>query len=576
MPEFEQLFLIGVMLALVVALVSTAINPAALFGAAITICYLFGLVELDILLANFTNLSLVTLLLLLMASLAIEQTRLIGWLSGQITTSSLSLAVVRLGISTAVLSSFSSNTAVVAALIKAVKENPTHAPSKLLLPLSYASILGGTLTLIGTSTNLVVNGFVQDAGLQPLGFFDFSLVGLAVLTAGLITIVIFSRYLPDNRTQSESSAPFHLEAIVSESSSLIGKTVEQDGLRRLNSLFLAEIIRDGKAIVPVSPHETILENDTLLFVGDINSAHALAQFKGLQLINPKHNLDETNELLEVVVSHSGEIAGKTLKQVNFREKFDAAVVAIRRGHTRLKGGLGTIKLQPGDSMILAPGEHFEEKQLSREFVYVSGLTLTNPLGLKTSIAVIGSFMLALLLSMMQIVPLEKGLLILVTGYVLTGVISARQIWRRFPIELFIIIGAAFGLAKLMVSTGVSPMVSELLSGYIDGWTVLGAFIAIYLITLIFTELITNTAAAALVFPIAYALAISLNVNPMPFIMAVVFGASASFISPYGYQTNLMVYSAGDYEMRDYLKLGIPTSIAYSVTALLMIPVVFPF
>lgn len=577
MPGFEQLSLIGIMLSLVVALVTTRFSPALLFFSAITVAFLAGLIELPMMLANFTNISLITLMMLLVASLAIEKTRLVSWLSNQISQGSLTHSITRLGLSTAILSSFTNNTAVVATLINAVKENANHAPSKLLLPLSYAAILGGTLTLIGTSTNLIVNGFVQDAGMAPLGFFDFTLVGLAVLTIGLIVIVLFSGRLPEHVLEEDERAPFYLEAKVNKGSELIGKSVEQNGLRHLKSLFLAEIIRDGKPIVPVCPQQEIEQDDILLFAGDLDSAHSLAQLKGLQLIAPEHEVAPSNEWVEVVISHSGEIAGKSLKQVRFREKFDAAVIAIRRGHTRLEGGLGTVKLQAGDSLILAPGDTFKDnKQLNKEFVYVSGIELKRRFDRKKSCAVLGSFMATLLAAITGVLPLEKGLLVLLAGYWATGVITSNEIRRRFPIELFVIVGSAIGLAQLMINTGVAALLTEFLMTYINGWGVLGAFIAVYFITLLFTELITNNAAAALVFPIAYSLALSFEASPMPFIMAVVFGASASFLSPYGYQTNLMVYSAGNYRLRDYLKLGIPTSVAYTATALLVIPMVFPF
>lgn len=573
---FEQFALIGIMVSLVVALITTKLNPALLFFSAITISFLSGLIELDVMLANFTNVSLITLMMLLSASLAIEKTRLVSWLSAQIARASLAHSVTRLGLSTALLSSFINNTAVVATMINAVKENTAHAPSKLLLPLSYTAILGGTLTLIGTSTNLIVNGFVEDAGLAPLGFFDFTLVGAAVLVVGLITIVIFSYKLPEYEIEQEEQAPFYLEAKVTDRSALIDKTVEQNGLRHLKSLFLAEIIRDGQHIVPVGPDEKIKQDDILLFVGDINSAHRLAQFTGLQLAHPEHEISPGNGLVEVVISHSGDIAGQTLKQFRFREQFDAAVIAIRRGHTRLEGGLGTIKLQAGDSLILAPGDHFKDKPLNKEFVYVSGIELKHLFNLKTSLAIIGSFMLTLVASISGILSLEKGLLILLAGYLFSGVITAKEVQQRFPIDLFVIVGSAIGLAQLMISTGVAGLITEGLIHHINGWGPFGAFVAIYLTTLLFTELITNNAAAALVFPIAYSLAVSFGVSPMPFIMAVAFGASASFISPYGYQTNLMVYSAGNYRFSDYLLLGIPTSLAYTATALCVIPLVFPF
>ncbi|MFT5163985.1 MAG: di/tricarboxylate transporter, partial [Alteromonadaceae bacterium] len=253
-----------------------------------------------------------------------------------------------------------------------------------------------------------------------------------------------------------------------------------------------------------------------------------------------------------MISHSGDIAGNTLKQFQFREKFDAAVIAIRRGHTRLEGGLGSIKLQAGDSLILAPGNHFKDKPLGKEFVYVSGVELKQQLCLKKSIGVVASFILTLVASITGFVPLEKGLLVLLAGFLFSGIITLKEVQRRFPFELLIIVGSAIGLAQLMIHTGVAGLITDGLVYYIDGWGALGAFIAIYFLTLLFTELITNNAAAALVFPIAYSLAITYNVSPMPFIMAVAFGASASFISPYGYQTNLMVYSAGQYRFRDYL------------------------
>ena len=343
----------AIMMLLVILLISTRIRPAYLFAGAITASFLAGLIELPMLLTNFTNLSLITLVLLLTASIALEKTRLIHWLGHQLGKGSFTAAITRLGLSSAFLSSFVNNTAVVATLINAVKENRNHAPSKLLLPLSYTAILGGTLTLIGTSTNLIVNGFVVDAGMAPLGFFDFTLVGLALLASGLLTIILFARRLPEYDADTEEQAPFYLEAKVTADSSLIGKSVEENGLRDLKSLFLAEILRDGKHIVPVCPEEVITEQDTLLFVGDINSANKLAKFKGLQLVEPEHDHLMDEELVEVVLSPSGNIAGNTLKNVNFRENFDAAVIAIRRGHTRLQGGLGRIKLEAG--RFAAPG-----------------------------------------------------------------------------------------------------------------------------------------------------------------------------------------------------------------------------
>ena len=572
----EQLILTGIMLLLVGCLFGTRINPAWLFVSAIGTSYLTGLIDLESMLVNYTNSSLITLVLLILVSIAIEKTTLIQRLAKSLSNGSLVKSVTKLGLSTAFLSSFTNNTAVVASLITAIKDNPNHSPSKLLLPLSYTAILGGTITLIGTSTNLIVNGFAVDAGMAPLGFFDFTLVGLGALSVGLITILVMLKYLPDNGKNSQEVVPFYLEGKVQTGSKLINSTVEENGLRDLKDLFLAEIIRDGNRICAVTPQHIIQQDDILLFVGDIKSVPLLTRFDGLKVVHDKHEKD-IEHLVEVVVSQSSKLIGKTVKEARFREQFHAAVIAIRRGHDRLQGGLGQVRLQAGDSLILAPGKSFYDlTNLKREFVYISGLDLQTHLGAKQSNIVLLSFAGVLGLSILGVVPLVKGLLVLLIGLMLCGTIKLSEIKRRFPIELLAVVGSAIGLAKLMIGTGLAGQISDAMFVVLGDFGPYGAFIAIFLMTVLFTELITNNAAAALSFPVAYSLAIGFNVEPLPFIMAVAFGASASFISPFGYQTNLMVYSAGNYRLKDYVMMGLPLSIIYSITVLTLIPLVFPF
>ncbi|KDC54266.1 SLC13 family permease [Pseudoalteromonas sp. S3431] len=572
----EQLVLTGIMLTLVGCLFGTRINPAWLFVSAIGTSYLTGLIDLESMLVNYANPSLITLVLLVLVSTAIEKTTLIQKLAQSLSKGSLVKSVTKLGLSTAFLSSFTNNTAVVASLITAIKDNPNHSPSKLLLPLSYTAILGGTITLIGTSTNLIVNGFAVDAGMEPLGFFDFTLVGLGALSVGLITILVMLKYLPDNGKSDQEVVPFYLEGKVQASSKLIGQTVEENGLRDLKDLFLAEIIRDGSRICAVTPQQIIQKDDVLLFVGDIKSVPLLTRFDGLKVVHENHQKD-IEHLVEVVVSQSSKFIGKTVKEARFREQFHAAVIAIRRGHDRLQGGLGQVQLQAGDSLILAPGKNFYSlPNLKREFVYISGFDLQAHLAPKQSNIVLLSFAAVLGLSIIGIVPLVKGLLVLLIGLMLSGTIKLNEVKRRFPIELLVVVGSAIGLAKLMIGTGLAGQISDAMFMVLGDFGPYGAFIAIFLMTVLFTELITNNAAAALSFPVAYSLAVGFNVDPLPFIMAVAFGASASFISPFGYQTNLMVYSAGNYRLKDYIVMGLPLSIIYSITVLTLIPLVFPF
>ncbi|KZY52754.1 SLC13 family permease [Pseudoalteromonas sp. B5MOD-1] len=573
---YQQLVLTGIMLVLVGCLFGTRLKPAWLFVGAIGISYLAGLISLEDMLINYANPSLITLILLVLVSIAVEKTTLVQKLAQSLSKGSLTSSVTKLGLSTAFLSSFTNNTAVVASLISSIKESPTHSPSKLLLPLSYTAILGGTITLIGTSTNLIVNGFAVEAGMEPLGFFDFTLIGLGALSVGLITILVMLRYLPDNGKNNQEVVPFYLEGKVETGSKLIGKSVEENGLRELKDLFLAEIIRGDKRICAVTPKQVIREGDVLLFVGDIKSVPLLTRFDGLKVVHDKHEKD-VEHLVEVVVSHSSKYIGKTIKEVRFREQFHAAVIAIRRGHDRLQGGLGKVQLQAGDSLILAPGKEFYSlPNLKREFVYISGLDLQTHLKPKQSNIVLASFAAVLGLSIVGLVPLVKGLLVLLIGLMLTGTIKLSEVKRRFPIELLAVVGSAIGLAKLMIGTGLAGEISSAMLYVLGDFGPYGAFIAIFLMTVLFTELITNNAAAALSFPVAYALAVGFDVSPLPFIMAVAFGASASFISPFGYQTNLMVYSAGNYRLKDYIAMGLPLSIIYSITVLILIPLVFPF
>ncbi|MEJ2912199.1 SLC13 family permease [Pseudoalteromonas sp. C12FD-1] len=572
----EQLVLTGIMLTLVGCLFGTRINPAWLFVSAIGTGYLTGLIDLESMLVNYANPSLITLVLLVLVSIAIEKTTLIQKLSQSLSKGNLVKSVTKLGLSTAFLSSFTNNTAVVASLITAIKDNPNHSPSKLLLPLSYTAILGGTITLIGTSTNLIVNGFAVDAGMAPLGFFDFTLVGIGALSVGLITILVMLKYLPDNGKNAQEVIPFYLEGKVQAGSKLIGRTVEENGLRDLKDLFLAEIIRGDERIYAVTPQQIIRQNDVLLFVGDIKSVPLLQRFDGLKVVHDNHEKD-IEHLVEVVVSQSSKFIGKTVKEGRFREQFHAAVIAIRRGHDRLQGGLGQVQLQAGDSLILAPGKSFYSlPNLNREFVYISGFDLQTHLKPKQSNIVLAGFAAVLGLSIVGIVPLVKGLLVLLIGLLLSGTVKLSEVKRRFPIELLAVVGSAIGLAKLMIETGLAGQISSALFMVLGDFGPYGAFIAIFLMTVLFTELITNNAAAALSFPVAYSLAVGFNVDPLPFIMAVAFGASASFISPFGYQTNLMVYSAGNYHLKDYITMGLPLSIIYSITVLTLIPLVFPF
>ncbi|MGR5068011.1 SLC13 family permease [Vibrio alfacsensis] len=573
---WEQGLVLAILLGIITCLLVSKIKPSHVFASAAFVAFMAGMIELNTIAANFTNSSLLTLVLLILASCALEKTLLISWVSRSISKGSLGQVIAKLGFSTALLSSFTNNTAVVVSLIGAIKRNQQHAPSKLLIPLSYAAIFGGTLTLIGTSTNLIINSFVEDVGLPSLSFFTPTMIGLAVLVGGLLILIPLSYLLPNYDDQNQEDLPYFLESRVEPGSPLVGRTISENNLRALRKLFLAEVIRDEVSVPSVGPDFVLKAKDRLLFCGDVESVATLQEISGLTLFGHQHLNGQ--HFIEVVVSSSATFCRKTLKESRFRDRFDAVVVAIRRGHERLEGGLGNITLAAGDTLILVPGKRFESERRAhrKEFVVINDLDSSARLDANKSSLVLLGFASVIGCALLDVIPLIKGLAAYLIALLAFGVVQLSELRRRFPIDIVVIVGSALSIAQLMLSSGLSVRMGDMFIEAFNGWGVLGALVATYIMTLVLTELVTNNAAAALSFPIGYSMAVGYGVDPMPFIMAVLFGASASFISPYGYQTNLLVYSVGNYKLTDYVRIGVPISIVYSVLVLTLIPVFFPF
>ncbi|MFQ2103916.1 SLC13 family permease [Aeromonas rivipollensis] len=572
---WQQSLVLGLLAALVALLIQGKLRPALLFSGAVLITYLSGLADINAVVAGYTNSALLTLVLLLLVSLAVEKTRIMSWFANLVGTGSFNKVLVKVWFSTAFLSAFVNNTAVVASMLGAVKRNPNHAPSRLLLPMCFAATFGGVLTLIGTSTNLIVNSFLIKMGAPPLGMFDFFMVGAGTLLTGLVAVLLFARHLPEQDTEMSRESGYFLEAKVGPGSPMAGRSVKENGLRSLKSLYLAEIIRGDQVICPVQPEHELHEGDMLLFCGDVESVGVLQELKGLDLYG-QHRLNGQH-LVEVIVSHSSRLVGQSIKDAEFRTHFDAVVLAVRRGETQLTGGLGQIELHAGDTLLLAPGPKFAgNKSLSREFVVVSGLEASTRLDGKRSAAVVLGFLGVLALSVLDLVPLFKGLLVMLVVLLFSRILTLDEIRRRFPLDIWLVVGGALAIADQLEKSGLARLIADWLMGEFNGSSPLIAFIGIYLFTLVLTELMSNNAAAALAFPMGYQLALSMDVSTMPFILAVLFGASSSFILPYGYQTNLMVYAAGNYKMPDYLKLAVPVSLAYSLGVIVMVPLLFPF
>ena len=572
----DQLLVAGLFLALVVSLVLTSWPAVWIFATAMLGAYFLGLVDTAEVLAKATNSGLVTLILLLLVSVGLEKLSWLTRLAGKLITPNYAASLLRMGFFAALFSAFVNNTAVVATLAHTVRSNRLHHASKLLLPLSYAAILGGTVTLIGTSTNLIVSSFLEDATGQGLAFGDFLLVGSAVTAVGLVVILLSSRLLPEGSCQHIDINEYLIEVEVSPDSSLVGKSILQNGLRELEDIFLVEIVRGNYLISPVAPQEYIEAGDKLIFSGDIKKVNALEAYDGLQLFAVEEGLLRTN-MTEVIVMPGATIEGKTVKESGFRSLFDAAVVGMRRGGKRLSGKLGNITIQAGDNMMLAVGPDFNErKNLDKNFLVINdsvGEIKTTPF---QDFFITGILMLVIGLASVGLIPLIKGVIFLLVCMLALGVVRSSELRRRFPFQLAVIIASALTLSQALTNSGLMSILAEGLHANLAGLGPYAALAGIYLGTLLLTELMTNNAAAALSFPIAFGLAESYGISHMPLIMAVAYGASASFLTPYGYNTNLMVQNLGGYELRDYFRFGLPLSLCYSATVLVMIPLVFPF
>ena len=564
---------------LFILLVKTKIHPSLLFASLLFLFFLLNLIKVEDMLGNFVNPSLVSLILLLVIAYGINKSFLNDYFSRLIIKNhSLPKTIFRLSFLAGGLSAFINNTAVVASFLGPIKANRRFPPSKLLIPLSYSAILGGTLTLIGTSTNLIVNSFVIKEGLPPLGIFDFVYVGLPLFLAGIIYLSLGAPHLlPTIKEKRPKPSRFFLEAKVLSGSRHIGRTVQENNFRNLESLFLAEIIRQGKLISPVTPDEIIQEEDILVFVGEVSQIKDIEKFDRLQVFEEENWKILEKNLVEVILSHNSTLIGKSIKEVNFRARFDAVAVAVKRGEQKLSGKIGSIKLQPGDSLVLAVGTDFGKKEdLSSHFYFVHPLPVAKKLNVQQSLGAISLFLIAIILSATGVISLVKSLMIVLFSYFLLGFLSLEEIKENLHFELIALIGSAIGVAEVMIHSGAAQTIANLILSVFNSFGPWGNLIGVFLLTQVLTLFITNNATAALSFPIAYTTALSLGVNPLPFIMVIAYGSSSNFLTPYSYQTNLMIYGPGNYRFHHYLKTGLPLALIYGIIVCTLVPLFFHF
>ncbi|MDW7746663.1 SLC13 family permease [Halomonas sp.] len=579
-----------VVLAVFPLMALSRLGPDVILLGAVVVLLTLGIIEPAQALGGFASPGLFTVAFLYVLVTAIRQTGgidlIIRHVLGRPATER--GALVRLVLSVVALSGFLNNTPVVATYIPAVlgwSRRLGLAPQRLLMPLSFASILGGTITLMGTSTNLVVHGLlVERAPELALGLLDIAWIGVPVALVGLAYLVVLGpRLLPVRRGPAEAfdnPREFTIEMEVDPAGPLVDRTVEEAGLRHLQALFLVEIERAGNVVSVVGPGERLKGGDRLVFAGTREGAVELQQVRGL--VPSRHGESSLEKayserrLVEAVVSGECQFVGQRLRDGHFRTLYGAAVLAVCRGGERVAGNLGQVRLQPADVLLLEARPPFIERhRQSRDFLLISQLNGdARPVHEKAWLAwsiLAGVVALASLgmLSVMNAAMLGAALVLL------TGCCSVEAAKRGLDTQVLLTIGASFGLGAALESSGAAGVLAEHALGLAAGDPLL-LLIGVYLLVALLTELVTNNAAAVITFPLVMAGAESLGVNPMPFVVAVMFAASASFLTPIGYQTNLMVHGPGGYRLVDFLRLGGGLNLLTAVVALTLIPLIWPF
>ncbi|MCG8667847.1 MAG: SLC13 family permease [Pseudomonadales bacterium] len=583
--EWQGWFSLILTLSCLLILVLTPASPHIVMLGALVILSISGVLGPSEVLQGFSNPGLITIAAMFVVAAGLNSSGgieiLVRKALGQ--PKHLRSAMLRIFAPVILLSGFLNNTPVVATMIPAIRSWARRiniAPSKLMIPLSYGAILGGTLTLIGSSTNLIINGEYQALTGGP-GFplFFVTVIGLPVTIVAVIFMWLwFPKALPDRQKKSlfGDLREFTLEVSVTKGGPLVGKSIEQAGLRHLPRIYLVEIERDG-AIVTAVPSEEILKGgDRLVFTGDTQAISDLLRINGLSP-SPENQETSTLEveraerrLVEAVVSPHCAAIGQGIRDARFRDRYGAVVLAVARNGERVEGNLGTVILKPGDTLLLEARPAFVSRQrYAKDFLLINDLQTESPRHEKAYIA--WTILAAIVvLAGTGIISMLNAALLGACLMVITGCCSINTAERSLDLKVLITIGAAFALGMALKKTGVAELIANSVLTVSAGeiWLML---VVVYICVSILTEVITNNGAAILMLPIALTVTDQAGIPHEPFVLAIMMAASASFATPLGYQTNLMVYGPGGYRFSDFLKVGLPMNFLVGmVTVVLLI------
>ena len=566
---------------LVLSMIRDWLRPSYAFGLLILAMVFAGIVDLSDVLRHLSNREVILVILLIVASSGVKKILNPAFFKSffheRLTENQFRL---RLMVAVSSISAFLNNTPVVAFMIPYVKEwadSKKIGASRFLIPLSYATMLGGTLTIVGTSTNLLLNGLMVSNNVPSFEWYHFLFPGLLIVILGLVYLAIAApKTLPNNRPVDQLSTyrEYLVELLLQDESKLVGKSITVAGLRQLGNIFLVEIIREGRVIAPVSPQETLLRSDKLVFAG---SSQAI-----MQLVSNSRDFamaDQNNEqnaanicLLEVVVPAYSSLVGTQVKKSNFRQRFQAGIIALQRAGKTIQAGIGNTVLSGGDLLLLlTTPEKVDAISQSNDLILLTPRPAIRPNG-KNIWRTLATFAILPLLiaGLAGWIDLLLAVIIMLSLLVASAGISVSELRNGIDIELVVILIGALTLGTVMKNVGLGSWLASFLLSLSGNLGAIGVLAVFFICTTLVTAVMSNAAAASVMFPVGVALADHFAFGPMPFMVCIAFAASGDFMTPFGYQTNLMIMGPGKYKFSDYFRIGLPLTLLYAMVLILFI------
>lgn len=588
--EWQGWLTLGVVLLVLIGMVRGLASPDLIMLAGLIVLGATGVLTPAETFSGFANPAMATVAALFVLSAAMRETGALEITLGKLfgrAKSELSGMVRTLPV-LAGLSGFLNNAPIVAMMTPLVIDwcrRHQIAPSRMLIPLSYSTILGSSITVIGTSVTLTVAGLVTQSGMEPLSLFELAPVGIPMTLIGLLYLFFVAPRILPSRSDPSSTVGQHkreytVAMLVEDDCPLINQGIEDAGLRALPGLFLFEIRRGEETITSVGPDEVIRGGDHLVFAGVVSTIVDLQRIRGLVPIDDEEapaRGGHEHRLTEAVVSRSSPLVNRTLKSANFRSVYDAAVIAVHRNGERVQGKLGQIVLNAGDTLVFQASSNFAERHRnSADFYLVSEIPESQTPRHEKAWLAIGIFVVMVLLAATKILPISIGAFVAGGILIATRCITGTMARTSVQMHVLVVIAAGLGIAGAIKKTGAATAIANVLVSQSEIYGPVAVLATIYIVTMLMSELLHHNASAALMFPVAIAAADQLGVDPRSFVIAVALGAQSAFASPVAYQTHLLVYGPGGYKFTDFVRVGIPLNLICATIAITVIPRVWPF